>query len=244
MHGSPPDLNDDTDITGAARVLVADDDAASRRFLCDGLASLGAQPKACNDGTAALKFARAETFDLLLLDCHMPGAGAWQILTALRGDIDAASQESLAVATSAELVASERGALLAAGFSELLLKPCTLAHLRRVLTLVHIADPAACPLDDGSALSTTGDAATMRALRLLLREELAQLSGELEPLSRDPVGFNDRLHRLRASCGFCGATALSAQTIVLQRQLQEGVRHVSLARFRHALTATLQALDS
>jgi len=100
-------------------------------------------------------------------------------------------------------------------------------------------------LDDQAALTATGDATTMRALRLLLREELALLHQELDTLSRDPSGFGERLHRLRSSCGFCGAAALSAQTVLLQRQLlQRGATPVALARFRRALLATLQALDN
>ena len=226
------------------RVLVADDDAASCRFLCDGLRSLGAQAQACADGTAALQHACAEVFDLLLLDCRMPGAGALQILDLLRDDVQARSVDSVAVATTAELEPGDRQPLLAAGFSEILLKPCGLADLRRMLALVQPDRFDACVLDDRVALSTSGDATTMRALRLLLREELALLHQELDSLSRDRDGFSERLHRLRSSCGFCGATTLSSQTILLQQQLScHGASPAALARFRKALLATLQALD-
>lgn len=227
------------------RVLVADDDPASRHFLRDGLRSLGAHAQVCGDGATALAHARAEAFDLLLLDCRMPGAGALQILAALREDTQAYSAESIAVATTAELEPDDRQSLLDAGFSEILLKPCGLAELQRVLALVQPDSPDACMLDDHAALTTTGDATTMRALRLLLREELALLHQELDALSRDRAGFSERLHRLRSSCGFCGAATLSTQTVLLQRQLLlRGATPVALARFRKALLATLQALDS
>jgi CheY-like chemotaxis protein len=226
------------------RVLVADDDPGSCRFLCDGLRSLGAQAEACTDGMAALERVRSETFDLLLLDCRMPGAGALQILGLLRDDAQACSADSVAVATTAELAPGDRQPLLAAGFSEILIKPCALADLRRMLALVQPDRLDACVLDDRAALNTSGDAITMRALRLLLREELALLHQELDSLSRDPVDFSERLHRLRSSCGFCGAAALSSQTILLQQQLsQHGATPAALARFRKALQATLQALD-
>jgi CheY-like chemotaxis protein len=227
------------------RVLVADDDPGSCRFLCDGLDSLGARAQACMDGPAALQLARAEAFDLLLLDCRMPGAGALQVLTALREDAQARSAESVAIATTAELDARDRQPLLDAGFSEILIKPCGLADLQRMLVLAQPDRQDACMLDDRVALTTSGDATTMRALRLLLREELALLQQELELLSGDRDAFSERLHRLRSSCGFCGATALSAQTVLLQQQLsQRGATPAALARFRKALLATLQALDS
>jgi CheY-like chemotaxis protein len=230
-------------------VLVADDDPGSCRFLCDGLRSLGASVEACADGIVALAQARTRTFDLLLLDCRMPGAGALGILTQLRDDGHAQSADSIAVATTAELETAERQRLLDAGFSDILLKPCKIADLQRVLVLAQPDFPMAgdtCVLDDRAALSTTGDATTMRALRLLLREELALLERDLESLSGDHAVFGERLHRLRSSCGFCGAAALSAQTVLLQRQLaqHDGATPAALIRFRKALRATMRALDN
>lgn len=230
--------------TFSPRVLVADDDPASRRFLCDGLRSLGAQVQAGSDGTIALASACAEAFDLLLLDCRMPGAGALEILTHLRATPQAGSAQAIAVATTAELAPRDRQALLAAGFSEILLKPCSLADLQRMLALVQPERADADVLDDHAALRSTGDAVTMRALRTLLREELILLERELDTLSHDPVAFGERLHRLRSSCGFCGATALSIRAGWLQPQLsQHDVSPAVLARFRRTLQATRQALD-
>lgn len=226
------------------RILVADDDPGSCRFLCDGLSSMGADTQACMDGKAALQRASSEPFDLLLLDCRMPGAGALQILQTLREDVQARSADSIAVATSAELAPSDRQMLLDAGFSEVLLKPCGLTELRQLLALIPMDGRGSCVLDDLAALSTTGDATTMRALRLLLRNELALLEQELDVLSLDHAAFSDRLHRLRSSCGFCGANALSRQTVQVQQQLsQRAISAAALTRFRRTLVATLQALD-
>jgi len=239
----PPETTYSSARPAPPRVLVADDDPGSCRFLGDGLRSLGAMVDTAASGESALARAHAERFDLLLLDCRMPGGGAKWILAQLRGDGQAASIEGVAVATSAELTAAERGSLLDAGFSDALLKPCTLADLRRVLALAQAGSPS-CVLDDGAALHSSGDTTTMRALRLLLREELTLLQHDLDELSRDGTAFADRLHRLRSSCGFCGATALANQTIQLQQQLSSrDTAPAALHRFRSALQATLQALD-
>lgn len=225
------------------RVLVADDDPGSCRFLGDGLRSLGATVDTCVNGATALARARADTFDLLLLDCRMPDGGAMHILTQLRNDAQAGSAESVAVATSAELGPADRRSLLAAGFSEVLLKPCTLIDLQHVLALVEPPSPD-CVLDDGAALYSSGDVTTMRALRLLLREELVLLQRELDDLSRDIVAFADRLHRLRSSCGFCGAAALAHQATLIQQQLsRDGVTPAALKSFHKAIRSTLHALD-
>jgi CheY-like chemotaxis protein len=226
-------------------VLVADDDAASRRFLGDGLRALGAQVHECADGQLALAQAAIETFDLLLLDCRMPGAGARDVLVALRGDVEARSADALAVATSAELSSEDRRQLLAAGFSDVLLKPCELDALRPLMTLARSSGRHAPLLDDDAGLASSGDAGTMQALRSLLREELAALLQELDPLCTDPARLVERMHRLRSACGFCGAPALSAQAMHLQRQVEAdgSAARGAQDRFRQALVATLAALD-
>jgi two-component system OmpR family response regulator len=225
------------------RVLVADDDVASCRYLGDGLRSLGAVVETFVDSETALKCARAKAFDLLLLDCHMPGGGAMHILTQLRSDTHASSTHSVAVATSAEVTGAERRNLLAAGFSDVLRKPCTLIELRRVLQLVETDRPSAV-LVDGAALARSGDVITMHALRRLLRDELVVLERELDDLSHDVVAFADRLHRLRSACGFCGVTALAQQTVLMQQRLSsDGANPATLVSFRTSLHATLQALE-
>lgn len=225
------------------RLLVADDDAASRRYLGDALRSLGAEVVTCEDGTQALQWARREAFDLLLLDCRMPGAGAHDVLTRLRADAGARSVDSLAVASTAEPAAAEQRALLAAGFVQVLRKPCGLPELQGLLGLLPGAAPV---LDDDAALRASGDAATMQALRQLLRGELATLQQELAQSGQPLPDLGDRLHRLRSSCGFCGTAALAAEVSQLQRQLRETQPDPTpaIVRFQRAVQTTLDALDA
>jgi CheY-like chemotaxis protein len=226
-------------------VLVADDDPASRRFLGDGLRALGAQVHECVDGQMALARAAIETFDLLLLDCRMPGAGARDVLVALRADARARSADAPAVATSAEVSTEDRQRLLAAGFSDVLLKPCELDALRPLVTLARNSGRNAPLLDDAAGLVSSGDARTMQALRSLLREELAALLQELAHLCDEPPRLVERLHRLRSACGFCGAPALALQAKHLQRQVETdgSVGDGARERFQQALVATLAVLD-
>lgn len=228
------------------RALVADDDPASRLFLVEALRSLGLDAKGCDDGPAAIALAHDETFDLLLLDCRMPGAGAEEVLTALRQDPQARSGDCTAVATSAEMDATERQRLLAAEFSEVLLKPCNVADLRRILSLVQAGATTLPLLDDAQAIATMGDAEVVSAMRTLLRAELAGLYQDLEVLREDTEAFTGRLHRLRSSCGFCGASALATHATVLQRHLKLGHSGslAPLSRFRKVLLATIEALES
>jgi CheY-like chemotaxis protein len=242
----PGDLSQAPAAPETVRALVADDDASSRLFLVEALRGLGLDAQACNDGQAAIALAHDEAFDLLLLDCRMPGAGAEEVLAALRRDPGARSSDCTAVATSAEMDASERQRLLAAEFSEVLQKPCNVADLRRILTLVQAGAGAMPLLDDAQALATMGDSEVVKAMRTLLRAELVGLYQDLDVLREDTEALAGRLHRLRSSCGFCGASALGTQATVLQRHLKLGHSGsmAPLSRFRRALLATIDALES
>ncbi len=227
------------------RVLVADDDPASCRFLADGLRRLGTEVTACLCGEQALQRARTEHYDLLLLDCRMPRAGALSILSALRNEPKAACHASMAVASSAEDNDAESAPLFDAGFSSVLHKPCSLAELQQLLTLIPLRWHPTGVLDDGSGLRSSGDQSTLNALRELMREELVALDAQLESLSHDPAELAERMHRLRASCGFCGAETLSHAAAGLQHEARQHVPPAaSIARFRAVLQATLRSLET
>jgi CheY-like chemotaxis protein len=225
------------------RILVADDDPSSRLYLSETLVRLGNQVDGCADGLAAVEQACRQHYDLLLLDCRMPGAGALEVLQALRGDPQAQSHHAPAVATSAQVDGELRQQLLSAGFREVMAKPCHLESLR--LMTARIGSALTTPLlDDESALSASGDAAVLSALRGLLHEELVVLYQDLDRLLQHPQDLYERLHRLRSSCGFCGAHALASQSIALQNELRHGLAAIQqiLPAFRQVLLETLDAL--
>lgn len=230
-------------------VLLAEDDDTSRHFLAEALRQLGCRVEACADGGAALRLAADRRFDLLLMDCRMPGAGAMQVLGQLRDNPQAASRTTVAIATSAELDDRLHEELRQSGFVAALAKPLSLQALESALAPVLPVPPVAtgdATLDDVAALRSSGNTETMRALRSLFDDELRRLMQDLDALARQPTEFGERLHRLLASCGFCGATALARQTASLKRRLADGgvVDDDVLAAFRTAVAATLKGLSS
>lgn len=229
----------------APYILVADDDAPTRCFLGDAFRQFGARVALAPDGSEAQVMARAEMFDLLVLDCRMPNNGAVDILKGLRNDHAARSTSSPAVATSAELDTNEQQALLADGFHAVLLKPCTLQDLQGILALANTNQRSVPLLDDGMALNTSGTPVVVQALRGLLRQELVAMSQELDDLSADAEALEARLHKLRSSCGFCGAASLSEHIVSLQRHLKLAHRGVMLplTDFRRSLLQTIDALE-
>jgi CheY-like chemotaxis protein len=70
------------------KILVADDDRATRLMLSNLLAEAGFKVTVAVDGAAALKKLRSDKFDLLLTDVWMPGMNGLELLARLREQPD------------------------------------------------------------------------------------------------------------------------------------------------------------
>ena len=200
------------------RVLIVDDDPISLRFLEAAAMQSGCVVATAVDGVATL--AAHGDFDLLLIDRRLPDIDGVELLRALRERGIAAP----AIATSAEIDVATANELYAAGFADVLEKPVS---VRRVIEIVaqHLPKTAPILLDDIAALdSIGGDTNALRPLRSLLAQELEELERDLThgDLATNPAKLSERLHRLRASCGFCGAPILAAAAARLAGELRVG----------------------
>jgi CheY-like chemotaxis protein len=81
------------------------------------------------DGAAALACLEAQAFDVVLMDCHMPGIDGFEATRELR----ARGVRVPVVALTASAMDDERAACFAVGMDDFLAKPLTLASLREVL---------------------------------------------------------------------------------------------------------------
>lgn len=192
-------------------ILVADDNPVSLRFFADALLQLGLSSELAPDGVETVARARRTPFDLLLIDARMPGLDGAEALARIRAEAGP-SQCAPALATTAEADDAARARLVGSGFAGVIAKPVTIDALRSALAQ-HLAAPTASAdgLDDTHALAATGgDRSILAALRGLLIGELDALPAEMAALASrgDAAAVRDRLHRLDASAGFCGAPAL------------------------------------
>ena len=203
------------------RILVADDNPLSLRFLVAALAAPGIECSEAADGNAAVALAHAQRHDLLLLDARMPGCSGPEALARIRADVGP-SRDAVAIATTADPASGTHAELLACGFSRVLSKPIAAEvlldavndHLRTA-----VAEDAPVWVDEARALRVAGgDPAIAVALRALFAHELEALPGELRAFTAraDATALRDRLHRLDASAGICGVAQL--------RELVERVR--------------------
>ena len=103
-------------------VLLVDNSADNREMYAEYLRTLGFRVIACSDSQTSLDLARMCVPDIILLELRMNRMNGVEVLLQLQ------KEPSLAhvpvVALTASVLSSERAIAMAAGFTELLAKPC------------------------------------------------------------------------------------------------------------------------
>jgi two-component system, cell cycle response regulator DivK len=112
-------------------ILVAEDREASRELIRTLLEHSGYAVLEATNGAEAVKLARSQGPDLVLLDLQMPIKNGLEVLQELRGDPQFGSTPIIALTASAMQGEQERA--LADGFTAYLTKPLSLATVRREL---------------------------------------------------------------------------------------------------------------
>lgn len=116
------------------RVLVADDNQTNRELMVAMLGRLGVSPVVVNDGQEAVKAAREQDFDLILMDISMPEMDGITAMSKIRAEqLHAGQPEVPIVAVTANAMPHQVAEYAVAGFSSCLAKPFDLSDLRRVL---------------------------------------------------------------------------------------------------------------
>ncbi len=112
------------------RILVADDDATSRKLLTRILTRAGFDCNEAPDGIEALKLLRADPPSLLLLDYDMPGMDGAEVLKQLRRDGNAAVAQIPAIMLTGHGGEESEVLCLEAGADDFVTKPINDAVLR------------------------------------------------------------------------------------------------------------------
>ena len=117
------DVGDDDvfDLTGL-RVLVADDNAINQAVAASIVEAVGGQVTGVEDGVAALEALRAGTFDVVLMDVHMPRMDGLEAIRRIRaGEAGRADQPVLAL--TADAMPGTDSGLIGHGFDAVATKP-------------------------------------------------------------------------------------------------------------------------
>jgi two-component system, sensor histidine kinase len=118
------------------RVLVVDDVEVNREVALAQLESLDAIAVSVPGGPEALTALAQDDYDLILLDCQMPGMDGYATARAIRELKDI--RQPTIVAMTANAQPNERGQCLAAGMDDYLAKPVRLVQLQELLNRLSV----------------------------------------------------------------------------------------------------------
>ena len=217
------------------RLLVVEDNLNNQQVARELLEDEGASVQIANNGQEAVEAvaAAAPAFDVVLMDLQMPVMDGFTATARIRQDL---GQGHLPiVAMTANALASDREACLAAGMNEHIGKPFDLDHLVRVLCVQSGRAVGAASLVAGAAAgSVAGIGAAVRAAAqaagVQIEPAIARMGGKAALYRQMLRGFIDDLARLPAE---------------LQASLTQGDA-VAAARLLHTVkgvAATLGATD-
>ncbi len=245
--------------TAARHILAVEDDPVSRQVLVHMLAKSGYRADVAVDGPGAVAACARRAYDLVLMDCHLPGFDGFTA-TAKIHQQDPPGRPTPIIAITASAMRGDRERCLAAGMVDYLSKPVRPADLEAVLLRwlsrapVGTSPSQAEVLDAGALLDRTdGDLAFVRALTASFVEDLPHwLERVQDALARDDAAALEKAaHAIRGAVGNLGGIAASdvarrleslggngnlAQSRQACRRLEHELEH-ELARLREALVA-------
>ncbi|HWN68781.1 MAG TPA: ATP-binding protein, partial [Haliangium sp.] len=114
------------------RVLVVDDNAINRSLVAAQLEALGYDADLVESGVVALERMGQVRYDLVLMDCQIPGLDGYETTRRIRA-AESGEARAVVIAMTAHAMAGERERCLAAGMDDYLAKPVRLAQLQRTL---------------------------------------------------------------------------------------------------------------
>ena len=132
-------------------MLVVDDNAVNRTVAAMMLRRLGCDVVEVDGGVEAVRVAAARRFDMILMDCEMPGVDGYEATRRIRVAEAGHGTRSVIVALTANALAGDRERCLEAGMDKYLAKPISAAALAVVLGCAGCA--GACPEPQAAGLA-------------------------------------------------------------------------------------------
>ena len=249
------------------RVLVVDDGAVNREVAKGLLQRLSCDVETVSSGYAALASLRANCYDVVLLDCLMPGLDGYETTSRIRA-AEGTAKRTVVVALTASALAGDREKCLAAGMDDYLSKPLDPGALAAMLKRWRGRQPAAqVPPGTGSAQAGTNEPnagdSQLESRLATLRERIGPagfarigtafvgtIPPRIETLAEavaagDAARVHDIAHLVAGSCASIGAAQMRS---VAQRLEDPATPHTDwpglLEELQTALTDALGSIGS
>ncbi|MEO7114880.1 MAG: ATP-binding protein [Caldimonas sp.] len=128
-HEAMPALPAPNPVALSAHVLLAEDDAVNLLVVSEMLKSLGCIVDVVEDGEAACAAVAGQRYDLVFMDCHMPGIDGFEATRCIRASERGTSAHVPIVALTADALDGDRERCLACGMDDYMTKPVSTAQL-------------------------------------------------------------------------------------------------------------------
>lgn len=184
------------DSSSSVRIVVADDDPATRRLLTATLASAGYQVQSTEDGLQALQLIDRHHPELLIADCQMPRLDGLQLCRHLRDELPREAIYILAMSAAHSPITLSQA--LGCGADDLLAKPiCAAELLARVQCGLRTFGLQRQLQQANSTAAANLDALAARADEIAATRDVAVFALATLAESRDPE-TGEHLERLRS----------------------------------------------
>ena len=245
---------------GPCHVLLVEDNEVNQRVTSALLARLDCRVEVATDGAQALEALAQHRYDVVLMDCRMPGMSGYETTREIRRREGSGPRVPI-VALTANALRGDRERCLAAGMTDYLAKPVDLASLARVLgRQVGRADTPA--IAEQALEATLVDERALANLRMLERDGpgfLATIVREFDEGARERLGdmqlaartgnsegLHGAAHSLKGSAGIFGANGIAELCRRLEQMASVGsVADASplIAQLAHEHAAVMTVLQ-
>jgi PAS domain S-box-containing protein len=123
----------DADTLDGRTVLVAEDNRMNLRLVVRVLESFGLEVETAVDGAQAATMACQKSYDLVLMDCLMPGVDGFEATRRIRTHEAAADKRTPVIALTANALPEDRDMCISAGMDGFVSKPFTKNALRQAV---------------------------------------------------------------------------------------------------------------
>jgi CheY-like chemotaxis protein/HPt (histidine-containing phosphotransfer) domain-containing protein len=227
------------------KILLAEDGLINQRVAINLLQMLGHTVVVAANGREAVEAWQADSFDVVLMDVHMPEMDGYAATAAIRRHEQSTGRHTPILALTANAMLGDRDRCLAAGMDGYLAKPITQRQLCQALAqhvassvcdppateapLAHDSPPETSDVFDWEATqSRAGGLENAKELAELLKQECSKLLTEIRAglAGGDAKVVQRAAHTLKGSADIFSAkrvvaAALRLETAAREQRLQE-----------------------
>ncbi|HEY0845198.1 MAG TPA: response regulator [Noviherbaspirillum sp.] len=212
------------------RVLIADDNPINREVAARMLEKFGFECALAGDGREAVDMHLSLPYDMILMDCEMPGMDGYQATRLIRS-LAAPSPRTPVLALTASTAQGDREKCLAAGMDDFLAKPIRPQVLSDILSrwfpasAQAVPEPASAPLEDElESIHAMFGADFAELAHLYQRDTPARIASLHRAFVDRDCGLIAKVaHALGGSSASIGATGLSGLCKAMEARAKAGV---------------------